>query len=104
MGREGEVNIYVGNLSWEITEEDLRHAFEGFGQVASVSIIKDRLSGKSRGFGFLEMPNKTEALEAIKRLNSKDLKGRPLTVNEARPRREDRRSGGDYQRGGRRSW
>ena len=98
------MNIYVGNLSQTVTEEDLRHAFEGFGQVASVSIIKDRLSGKSRGFGFLEMPNKTEALEAIRGLNSKELKGQPLTVNEARPRREDRRGGGDYRRGERRSW
>ena len=98
------MNIYVGNLSQVVTEEDLRHAFEGFGQIASVSIIKDRVSGQSRGFGFLEMPNKTEALEAIKGLNGKELKGRPLTVNEARPRREDRRGGGDYQRRGRRSW
>ena len=93
------MNIYVGNLSQTVTEEDLRHAFEGFGQVASVSIIKDRLSGKSRGFGFLEMPNKTEAQAAITGLNGKDLNGRPLIVNEARPRGEGRRGGGDYRRG-----
>lgn len=98
------MNIYVGNLSQAVTEEDLRHAFQGFGQVASVSIIKDRLSGQSIGFRFFEMPNKTEALEAIRGLNGKELKGRPLTFNEARPRREDRRGGGEYRRGGRRSW
>ena len=98
------MNIYVGNLSQAVTEDDLRDAFQGFGQVASVSIIKDRVSGQSRGFGFLEMPNKTEALEAMRGLNGKELRGRPVTVNEARPRREDRRGGGDYQRGGRRSW
>lgn len=97
------MNIYVGNLSQTVTEEDLRHTFQGFGQVASVSIIKDRVSGQSRGFGFLEMPNRTEALEAIKGLNGKELKGRPLTVNEARPRREDRRGGRDDRSGGRRS-
>ena len=93
------MNIYVGNLSQTVIEEDLRHAFEGFGQVASVSIIKDRLSGKSRGFGFLEMPNKTEAQAAITGLNGKELKGRRRTVNEARPRTEGDRGGG-----GRRSW
>lgn len=98
------MNIYVGNLSQTVTEEDLRHAFQGFGQVTSVSIIKDRLSGQSRGFGFLEMPNKTEAVEAMRGLNGKELKGRLLTVNEARPRREERRGGRDDRRGGRRSW
>jgi len=84
------VNIYVGNLSREVTEEDLRQAFGAFGQVASVTIIKDRFSGASRGFAFLEIPNKTEAEAAIRGLNGKELKGRPLTVNEARPRREGR--------------
>jgi len=98
------VNIYVGNLSREATEEDLRQAFQSFGQVASVSIIKDKFSGESRGFGFLEMPNKAEAQEAIKGLNGKELKGRMLTVNEARPRREDRRGGGGYRRSERRPW
>jgi RNA recognition motif-containing protein len=97
------VNIYVGNLSREVTEEDLRQAFGAFGQVASVTIIKDRLSGASRGFAFLEIPNKTEAEAAIRGLNGKELKGRTLTVNEARPRREGRRGGEDYHRGGRRS-
>ena len=84
------MNIYVGNLSREVTEEDLRQAFGAFGQVASVTIIKDRFSGASRGFAFLEIPNKTEAEAAIRGLNGKELKGRPLTVNEARPRREGR--------------
>lgn len=92
------MNIYLGNLSREVTEEDLRHAFEGFGQVVSVSIIKDKFSGESRGFGFLEMPNKVEARAAISGLNGKELKGRTLSVNEARPRYEDRRGGR------RRSW
>ena len=86
------MNIYVGNLSRDVTEEDLRQAFQSFGQVTSVSIIKDKSSGESRGFGFLEMPNKTEAQKAIADLNGKELKGRTLTVNEARPRREERRS------------
>jgi RNA recognition motif-containing protein len=93
------MNIYVGNLSHEVTEEDLRQAFEGFGQVESVNIIKDRYSGESRGFGFVEMPAKGEAESAINDLNGKDLKGRALNVSEARPRVQDRRGGG--RRGGR---
>jgi RNA recognition motif-containing protein len=92
------MNIYVGNLSHEVTEEDLRQAFEGFGQVASVTIIKDRYSGESRGFGFVEMPAKAEAESAINGLSGKELKGRTLNVNEARPRSEARRGGG--RRGG----
>jgi len=92
------MNIYVGNLSYEITEEDLKQAFEGFGQVVSVNIIKDRYSGESRGFGFVEMSDKTEAQSAINDLNDKELKGRTLSVSEARPRSEGRRGGG--RRGG----
>ena len=92
------MNIYVGNLSNEVTEEDLKQAFEGFGQVASVNIIKDRYSGESRGFGFVEMPAKAEAQSAIEGLNGKDLKGQMLKVSEARPRSEGRRGGG--RRGG----
>ncbi len=88
------MNIYVGNMSREVTEDDLRQAFEAFGQVASVSIIKDKFSGESRGFGFAEMPTKAEAQSAITGLNGKELKGRTLTVNEARPRSEDRRGEG----------
>ena len=102
------MNIYIGNLSHEVTEEDLRQAFEAFGQVASVSIIKDKFSGESRGFGFVEMPAKAEAQSAITDLNGKELKGQTLNINEARPRSEGRRGGGrpggGYQGGGRRSW
>jgi len=93
------MNIYVGNLPREATEEDLQHAFEAFGQITSVRIIKDKFTGASRGFGFLEMLDKAEAEAAIAGLNGKELKGRPLTVNEARPRSEGRRtgrSGGGY--------
>jgi len=87
------MNIYVGNLSREVTEEDLRQAFEAFGQVASVTVIKDKFSGESRGFGFVEMPAKAEAQSAITGLKDKELKGRTLKVNEARPRSENRRGG-----------
>jgi len=97
------MNIYVGNLSFEVTEEDLRQAFEGFGQVVSVTIIKDRYSGESKGFGFVEMPAKAEAQSAITGLNGKELKGRTLNVNEARPRSEGRRDGA-RRGGGRRSY
>jgi RNA recognition motif-containing protein len=95
------VNIYVGNLSRDVTEEDLRGAFEAFGQVASVSIITDKLSGQPRGFAFVEMPAKTEAQSAISGLNGKELKGRELNVNEARPRSEGPRGGGGGGGGGR---
>ena len=88
------MNIYIGNLSRDITEEDLGQAFEAFGKVSAVAIIKDKFSGESRGFGFVEMPAKGEAQAAIAALNGKELKGRILNVNEARPRSEDRRSGG----------
>jgi len=91
------MNIYVGNLSYEITEEDLQEAFEAFGKVESVRIIKDKYSGRSKGFGFVEMPAKGEAESAIEGLNGKELKGRTLNVNEARPRSEDRGGG---RRGG----
>jgi RNA recognition motif-containing protein len=100
---EKEVNIYVGNLSHEVTEEGLREAFEPFGQIESVNIIKDRFSGESRGFGFLEMPSKQEAEKAIEEMNGKDLMGRAVNVNEARPRtnRRDSRGGrGGYGGGG----
>ena len=87
------MNIYVGNLSYQATEESLREAFAAFGEVASVSIISDKYSGQSRGFGFVEMPVKSEAIAAINGLNDVELNGRRLNVNEARPR-GDRRSGG----------
>ena len=90
------MNIYVGNLSYEVTEEDLQQAFEAFGQVESVRIIKDKYSGQSKGFGFVEMPAKAEAQSAINDLNGKELKGRTLNVNEARPRTESRGGRGGY--------
>ncbi len=92
------MNIYVGNLSQEITEEDLKEAFEAFGRIDSVTIIKDKFSGETRGFGFVEISSKAEARSAIDGLDGKELKGRVLTVNEARPRNEDRRGKG--RRGG----
>ncbi len=88
------MNIYVGNISRTVTEQDLKEAFEAFGAVQSAAIIKDKFSGESRGFGFVEMPNKDEADKAISGLNGKDLKGRTLTVNEARPRTDRPRTGG----------
>jgi RNA recognition motif-containing protein len=91
------MNIYIGNLSFTATEADLKEAFQAFGEVSSCNIIKDKYSGQSRGFGFVEMPNKDEAEKAISMLNGKDFKGRSLKVNEAKPRTE--RSGGG---GGRR--
>ena len=91
------MNIYVGNISRDVTEDDLRETFESFGKVETVNIIKDKFSGESRGFGFIEMPAKSEAESAISDLNGKELKGRTLTVNQARPR-ENRRD----KRGGRR--
>jgi RNA recognition motif-containing protein len=91
------MNIYVGNLAREVISEDLQQAFAAFGEVATASVIKDKFTGESRGFGFVEMPSKEQAQAAITGLNGKDLKGRPLTVNEARPK-SDNRSGGN--RGG----
>ncbi|SYZ73131.1 Rna binding protein [Candidatus Zixiibacteriota bacterium] len=82
------MNIYVGNLSSATGEEDLRKAFESFGQVSNVNIIKDKFSGEPRGFGFVEMDSKEEAQAAISGLNGQDLNGRTLNVNEARPRTE----------------
>ena len=90
------MNIYVGNLSGDVGDDDLRQAFEAFGQVVSVTVIKDKFSGKSRGFGFVEMPSKDEAQSAIEGLNGKDLKGQSLNVNEARPRTESRGGRGGY--------
>jgi RNA recognition motif-containing protein len=107
------MNLYVGNLSREVTEDDLRQAFEAYGEVTSATLIKDKFSGEPRGFGFVEMPAKAQAIAAMKALNGQDLKGRSLIVNEARPREERRRGGGNGgQRrrggggggGGRRSW
>ena len=80
------MNIYVGNVPYSLTESELRDAFEEFGQVTSVTILTDRETGRSRGFGFVEMPNQAEAAAAVAYLNGKDLGGRALRVNEARPR------------------
>jgi len=88
--KESRMSIYVGNLSREVTEDDLKEAFGAFGEIASVSLIKDKFSGESRGFGFVEMPSKDEAQSAIDGLNGTDLKGQSLNVNEARPRTESR--------------
>ena len=93
------MNIYVGNLSHEVTDEDLRLAFEPFGQVESATIIKDKHSGQSKGFGFVDMASKAEGQSAIDGLNGKELKGRALNVNEARPRTESRGNGGGYRDG-----
>ena len=92
------MNIYAGNLSYEVTDEDLQEAFAAFGQVSSARVIKDRDTGRSRGFGFVEMPVQAEAQAAIEGLNGKDLMGRVLNVNEARPRTD--RRGGPGGRGG----
>jgi RNA recognition motif-containing protein len=92
--KEIKMNIYVGNLSDKVTEEDLQQAFEQFGKVESVAIIKDKYSGLSKGFGFVEMPSKAEGQSAIEGLNGKEKKGRTLNVNEARPRTERRGGGG----------
>ena len=93
------MNIYVGNLPFEVTDEDLESYFTEYGSVGSARVIIDRFSGRSRGFGFVEMDDNAEAEAAILGLNGKDLKGRPLTVNEARPR-EDRGTGGSSGGGG----
>ena len=87
------MNIYIGNLSYNVTEEDIRNAFEPFGQVISVTIVKDKYSGQPRGFGFVEMPDQAEAQAAMKNLNGKELLGRQLNVNEAHARTDRERSG-----------
>ena len=94
------MNIYVGNLSFNTTEDMLREAFEGFGEVSTASIIKDKFSGDSRGFAFVEMPSKEEAMAAIAGLNNQDLEGRALNVNEAKPRATGGGGGGGNRGGG----
>jgi len=84
--KESFMNLYVGNLSYSVTEEDLKEAFSEFGELESVNIIKDKYSGQSKGFGFVEMPDNAEADKAIKALNGNDLKGRAIKVNQAKPR------------------
>ena len=97
------MNIFIGNLSYNVTEGDLRQTFEAFGQVASATIIKDEQSGRSKGFGFVEMPEQAEAQSAIAALNGQAFKGRTITVNEARAQADNRRGrdrrGGGHRRG-----
>jgi RNA recognition motif-containing protein len=94
-------NIYVGNLSYEATEDDLRQAFQAHGEVTSVAIIKDKMTGRSRGFGFVEMADKNAANAAIQALNLQEIRGRAITVNEAKPKVEGgARGGGGGGRGG----
>jgi RNA recognition motif-containing protein len=95
------MNIYVGNLSSDVTGDDLRQAFEAFGQVESANVIMDKFSGESKGFGFVEIPSKEEATAAIAGMNGKDLKGKAVNVNEARPRVDRPRGGGGGYGGGR---
>jgi len=94
------VRIYVGNLSYQVTDEELRQAFEAFGEVSSANVIMDKFSGQSKGFGFVEMSSKSEADAAISSLNGKELKGRAMNVNEARPRPGPGGEGGGGGRGG----
>ncbi|KJS00324.1 MAG: RNA-binding protein, partial [Desulfobulbaceae bacterium BRH_c16a] len=94
------MKLYVGNLSYEITEQDLQQMFEQFGQVGSANIIKDKYSGQSKGFGFVEMDAQAEAQAAIEALNGKEMKGRAIIVNEARPRTESSGGGGRGGPGG----
>jgi len=98
------MNIYVGNLSFEVTDDDLRQQFSAYGEVESASVVKDRFSGESRGFGFVEMPARKDAEAAIAALNGTDVKGRSITVNEAKPKapKSGGGGGGGGGRGGRR--
>ncbi len=80
------MNIYIGNLSYDVNDNDLREAFGAYGSVDSATVIKDKVSGQSRGFGFVEMPNANEGQAAIQALNGVALKGREMRVNEAKPR------------------
>jgi RNA recognition motif-containing protein len=101
------MNIYVGNLSYEATQDDLRAAFEAHGAVSSVSIIMDKMTGRSRGFGFVEMADAGQGQAAISALNLQEIRGRAMTVNEAKPKSESagRGSYGGGGGGGRRgSW
>ena len=96
------MDSYVGNLSYDVTDETIKQAFESFGEVTSARVIKDKYTGRSRGFGFVEMPVQSQAQTAIKSLNGKELLGKEMTVNEARPRTGDRRTGGGRMEYGRR--
>lgn len=95
------MNIYVGNLAFEVTDDELRQLFAAYGDVDTATVIKDRFSGESRGFGFVEMPSREDATAAIEALNGTDLHGRNITVNEAKPK-APKPGGGGGGRGGRR--
>jgi RNA recognition motif-containing protein len=97
------MNMYVGNLSFDTSEAELEQAFAEFGEVSSAKIIKDKFTGRSRGFGFVEMPDNGAAKSAMEALDGKEMGGRNIVVNEARPKPEGRRGGGGGG-GGRRSW
>jgi RNA recognition motif-containing protein len=92
------MNIYVGNLAYSVTEEELREAFGAYGEISSCSLISDKFTGQSKGFGFVEMPNNSEADAAIKALNETALKGRNIKVNQAKPRGERPSRGGGGRR------
>ncbi|MFH1005721.1 MAG: RNA-binding protein [Bacteroidota bacterium] len=92
------MNIYVSNLNFKVQDADLRQIFEGFGEVVSAKVIQDNQSGRSRGFGFVEMANDADARAAIEKLNGSDVDGRTLVVNEARPRKENSGGGGGFRK------
>lgn len=95
------MNIFVGNLSYQATDEDLELLFKEYGQVKSVKVIRDMFSGESKGFGFVEMNDKAAATKAIEELNTRELKGKKIVVNEARPKTDNRRGGGGGRGGSR---
>jgi len=94
------MNIFVGNLAKDVTEDDLQELFSEYGNIKSIKVIRDLFSGESKGFGFIEMPGNEQAQKAMSELNTRELKGKKIVVNEARPRNDNRRGGGG--RGGRR--
>ena len=93
------MNIYVGNLERAVTDDELKELFTEFGEITSASVIRDKYTGESRGFGFVEMPAKAEAIEAIKQVDGREINGKRLIVNEAR-QKQDRRPGGNRGGGG----
>jgi RNA recognition motif-containing protein len=96
------MNIYVGNLSYGVSDDNLREVFEAFGAVSSAKVITDKYSGRSKGFGFVEMDNDAEANAAIEQLDGAEIDGRQVKVNEARPKEDNRGGGGGYRGGGNR--
>jgi len=95
------MNLYVGNLASQVTDESIREAFESFGEVTSARVIRDKITGASRGFGFVEMPDASQAQAAMKSLNGKEIGGKAISVSEARPKAGDGRGGGGRFGGGR---